>query len=1032
MPLTTKFSKILSGLLSVTFITSLLLPLPQTTLANATNAPSLQTVTSGIQCLDLSQATPGTSVEGLNAVMANLNISTTGNAIVLAEGIGPRAYGSPNGANSIINGSIGALGGGFADIDQIHDYTFTFTPGITIDYFSLRLLDYGDFNPNMASEHHVNLIAYNGNGQQIDNDILSFTSDGQRIPHGGSAGDLWLTGDATTAQPGEPGNYTFTVTGGGITRVELQFTSDLGDGATDPLFALSVLCFATEETPPAPPNTTCVDFAQLAPGTSVEGLGALNPALNISATGNAVALAEAVSPRAWGAPNGPNNIMNGGVDTVLGGFADIDKLHEYTFSFAPNTSVDYFSLQMLDFGDFNPNLASEHRVDLVAYDTNNQIVDLDSLFFTSDGQRIPHGGSAGDLWLTGDAVTSQPGQPGNYTFAVAGTNINRLELQFSSNLGPGSTDPLFGLSVLCFETESTPSTPTEVCADFTVLPPGASVEGLGAINPDLNISSTGNAVALAEGADPRAYGAPNGANSISNGGVDTLLAGFSDIDQLHEYTFGFAPNMSVSQFSLQMLDFGDFNPALATEHRVELAAYDSNDQLVDSDTLFFTSDGQRIPHGGSAGDLWLTADAITSQPGQPGNYTFTVAGTGITHLELQFSSDLGVGVTDPFFGFSVLCFIPEETPPPPPTDTPQTCEDLGYTTVAEDSWTEHVIRGMEPIMLGYARPSEADYAIVNTGWEWTGLPGQNQTTEMHSVVTPFGAVTSQDYGNEELEGQILWFGAPQGAFDQPSLQLTIDYAGDGSQPDSHRSHGRIAWCDNPAIDPPPPPEPLTCADIGLEAVSTADWRQHVIRDMTPVANNFAQPDEANYVIVNTAWAWSGLPNQHQATEKHSVTTPLGTAVSDDYGNEELDGKLIWYDALQGAFGAGSLPVAIDYAGDGSDPGSHISSGLVNWCLDPNAPDVSSTLLQPLGDNGAQVKIAYSCSDAAPTLVSATLNDYAVEDGQTLWLVPNDNAFANTVDGGLTAIYGPAFSLVVTCAAADGAQSTAIVTPDLGD
>ena len=293
---------------------------------------------------------------------------------------------------------------------------------------------------------------------------------------------------------------------------------------------------------------------------------------------------------------------------------------------------------------------------------------------------------------------------------------------------------------------------------------------------------------------------------------------------------------------------------------------------------------------------------------------------------------MGNGATDPFFGFSVLCFTPEDTTPP--TDTPLTREELGYTTIAEDSWNEHVIRGMAPITLGYARPADADYVIINTGWEWTGLPGQNQTTEIHTVSTPFGTVTSQDYGDEELAGQILWFGTPQGAFDQPSLQLTIDYAGDGNQPDSHRSHGRIAWCDNPDIDPPPPPEPLTCEDIGLESVATARWSRHIISGMSPITRNFARPDDADYVIINTGWRWSGLPGQRQLTEKHSVTTPVGATVSDDYGDEELAGQLIWYDVLQGAFDAGELPLTIDYAGDGSDPGSHRSKGIVNWCRTP--------------------------------------------------------------------------------------------------
>ncbi len=1025
----------------VTFIfTSLFPPVQYASASNPTtgnnqDAPPVPP-TANPSCTDFSELVPGTNIEGLGTVLPDLNISTTGYAVALGEGILPRAYNAPNeNSQRIINGGIDQFLGGFSDINKTHEYTFSFAPGISVDYFTIQMLDYGDYNPTLATEHQATLIAYDANNNQVATDELNFTSDGTILPRSGSAGDLWFTGDAISATPGQPGNYAFTVAGSGITRVELQFSSNLGEGATDPNFALSVLCFSPEEEPPIPPNTVCANFIDAVPsGTNVEGLDTIIPDLNINSTGYAVAIAEGELPRAYNAPNENDaRIINGGVDQILGGFSDINKVHEYSFSFAPDVSVNYFSLQMLDYGDYNPLEATWNQVYLAGYNANGMIVDSDILTFTSDGRILPRSGSAGDLWFTGDAITSRPGQPGNFNFIVAGDGIVRLELRFTSNLGEGATDPNFALSVLCFAPEEQPTPPpNNVCANFIDgITPGTNVEGLGAIVPELNISTEGGyAVSLAEGELPRAYNAPNeNVNRIINGGVDQILGGFSDVNKNHVYNFSFAPDVSVDYFAIQMLDYGDYNPSLAIRHETILSAYDDAGNLVDSDTLVFTSDGTILPRNGSAGDLWFTADGLSSAPGQPGNYTFAVSGSNITRVELRFVSNLGEGATDPNFALSVLCFEPET---PPPTDIPQTCEDLGYTTIAEDSWNEHVIDGMNPITLGYARPSAADYAIVNTGWEWTGLPDQEQVTEIHSVVTPFGTVTSQDYGNDELAGQVLWFGAPQGAFDQPSLQVTIDYAGDGSDPGSHRSHGLIAWCDNPDTEPPAPQEPLTCENIGLEPVASADWSQHVIRDMTPVTDNFAQPDDANYVIVNTAWAWSGLPDQHQVTEKHSVDTPLGTAVSDDYGDEELAGELIWYDVLQGAFGAGNLPVTIDYAGNGSDPGSHFSKGLVNWCLDPNAPAASSTLLQPLGDNGAQVEVAYTCSDAAPTLVSATMNGYTVEDGQTLWLVPNDDSFSNTVDGGLTAIYGPAFSLAVTCAAADGAQSTTIVVPDLGD
>lgn len=429
-------------------------------------------------CADFTQVGVGNSVEGLGTVHPNLNITTSGNAIAVAENQEPRAYGAPNGDASIPNGGVEILGSGFSDIEQSHDYVFTFSPDVTVDYFSVQMLDYGDFNPVNATEHAVTLMAYDANNVVVSSHQLSFTSDGQTLPRGGSAGDLWLTGDAVSSTAGQPGKYSFTVSGNAITRVALEFSSDLGPGATDPLFALAILCFSTEDEPIEPPaGTVCADFSQMPVGTSVEGLGTIHPNLNISTTGNAIVVAETQEPRAYGAPNGDNSIPNGGVDVLLNGFYDETKVHEYAFTFSPNVTADYFSVQMLDYGDFNPFLATQHSISLAAYDIDGNLIDVNTLSYTSSASNLPRSGSAGDLWFTGDAITSNPGQPGNYTFFVSGSEIARLELQFSSNLGPGVTDPNFALSVLCFEpvgdTGQELDPPT---AELTLLRPKTSPE----------------------------------------------------------------------------------------------------------------------------------------------------------------------------------------------------------------------------------------------------------------------------------------------------------------------------------------------------------------------------------------------------------------------------------------------------------------------------------------------------------------------------------------------------------------------------
>jgi len=206
-----------------------------------------------IVCADFSQLAAGESVEGLGTIQPQLNITTSGgNTEVIDEGVAPGAYNSPNGESGIPNNGVGDLAG-FADRNRLHDYVFTFAPDVTVDYFSAKMLDFGDFNAPNATEHEVSLVAYDADGNEITNDVLFFTSDGKTTPRDGSAGDLWITGDATTAAPGQPGNYTFTVAGNGIARLEMHYAHN-GDGSqdtpSDPYFGMAVLCFQAEQSQP--------------------------------------------------------------------------------------------------------------------------------------------------------------------------------------------------------------------------------------------------------------------------------------------------------------------------------------------------------------------------------------------------------------------------------------------------------------------------------------------------------------------------------------------------------------------------------------------------------------------------------------------------------------------------------------------------------------------------------------------------------------------------------------------------------------
>src|SRR6185436_9651818 len=98
---------------------------------------------------------------------------------------------------------------------------------------------------------------------------------------------------------------------------------------------------------------------------------------------------------------------------------------------APNTTASRFSIKMLDFGDWNPTHSAYHEIQLIAYDTDWNLVDADILSFTNTPIGLPP-----ETNSTGDACNAQPGDPGNYTFHVQGAGITWLVLQVTAGLDP--------------------------------------------------------------------------------------------------------------------------------------------------------------------------------------------------------------------------------------------------------------------------------------------------------------------------------------------------------------------------------------------------------------------------------------------------------------------------------------------------------------------------------------------------------------------------------------------------------------------
>src|SRR6185295_7644920 len=207
-------------------------------------------------------------------------------------------------------------------------------------------------------------------------------------------------------------------------------------------------------------------------------------------------------------------------------------------------------------------LSTSHYVAMTAYDANGAVVSKEELSYTTLAESGPRSSSLyGDLFFNGDAVAAPFGQPGNWIWNVSGNGIVRVVLEFGAGY-----DPNIGFDLLSFTTECAACQSLHA-ANFSQVQAGQSVEGLGVVAPYLNIDAKGTAVKVQQATEPLVYFAANDSGNV-NGGL-TGGGGFSDLVtknamQAHLYNFTFAPGVSITNFSLHMLDYGDLNPSLNT------------------------------------------------------------------------------------------------------------------------------------------------------------------------------------------------------------------------------------------------------------------------------------------------------------------------------------------------------------------------------------------------------------------------------------------------------------------------------------
>jgi hypothetical protein len=219
------------------------------------------------------------------------------------------------------------------------------------------------------------------------------------------------------------------------------------------------------------------------------------------------------------------------------------------------------------------------------------------------------------------------------------------------------------------------SEPSDVVSiDFGAVPAGTSVVGLGKVHPWLEIHESGgnDVIAVQDSANPVAYGGtwvdPSGnwwdvANRcIGTGGFADIGSGtYSYTTKNHEYTFSFAPGITVSQFSLKMVDWSDFMPYGACPDNtcgVVMTAFDANGSVVATDQLTFTVTARFTGLSRDTleyGNTRTAGDACLAPDGHPGRATFEVTGPGIARVTLAFmnqaSKDPHVALTG--LGFTV-------------------------------------------------------------------------------------------------------------------------------------------------------------------------------------------------------------------------------------------------------------------------------------------------------------------------------------------------------------------------------------------
>lgn len=635
------------------------------------------------------------SVEGSGKVHPLLNISTSrGKARVMFENGKQAAYIAPNDKNApkgrADNGCIGN-GKGFADVDskRLHDYVFTFENNAAVKSFSMQMLDFGDYNAAKANVQSAILVGYDINGNVVDTDSLIITKN--------SHGNLNKTGDACTAKPGEPGNYTFNLVGNGITKVKVLYYNDGtnkfgGNRPSDPKFAIGKVCFkmdANASPNPSAEKPECKAYAVhnnggnsqfytidiknhnfILPlgdehdGADIQGVelhpvhGTLYAVSGNKASSNKGHLYKADNQTGELTPigaTGYNNITAlafNRMDNQLWGWANGTGLVRINLNTGKATvqAASNYQVSGLSWDKNGDKLYATSGTKLFAFNSNN-------LSITEVAHNLPGETSALEVRPDG-LLMGAVSRSGAMTVFVY--DLRTLQVVKQERL----TTSYYKISAFAWadwcDIDDNIDIPAENCVAFNNVTPGTIVEGLGAIHPLLDIKSGGGvAKILVEGGPDKIYITQG--NKING----CIGAGFADTrptaSRKHDYSFSFKPGTTVNSFSLRLVDYGDWNPSKATQHSAKLVAYDKDGKVVDTHELAHTTKAGKT--------VGTKGDACRAKTGEHGKYTFTVKGKGIAQIKLEFENNGskygGNRPSDPNIAINKVCFYVDKDEEPP-------------------------------------------------------------------------------------------------------------------------------------------------------------------------------------------------------------------------------------------------------------------------------------------------------------------------------------------------------------------------------